>query len=385
MRVLILTADYPPIEGGIGSVTLEVSRELAALGHEVTVVAPYFPGMADFDDGEPVRVVRFKGYGLGWARVLPMALKSFPLFKECDLVLAVNVSHGGLLAWLGKRWWKRPYVTFAYAYEFLKFEGRWPIHALLRRIYRGGLVTVAISDFTRRNLERFGVDADGIATVFPGAPPARPVSAAMLARVRDAYELEAGPVVLAVGRFVPRKGHLCLVRAFPEVLEHFPQAQLVMVGRGPMRERCREHGTGLGIEGQVQCPGYVEDDELAALYHLSTLFALPTGEDEAGQVEGFGLVFSEAHAYGKPVIAGHSGGVSDAVQHEKTGLLVPPDSPAALAEAIVSLLRDPAKAQRLGEAGQRRVHEELNWKVFTRRVLEAAGVLAEPAEDAADE
>ncbi|MBX7259463.1 MAG: glycosyltransferase, partial [Candidatus Hydrogenedentes bacterium] len=73
---VILTADYPPIEGGISTVALNVTRELAAAGWKVTVVAPHFPGMEEFDRAEPAQVVRFRGYGLGPLRVVPMAIRS---------------------------------------------------------------------------------------------------------------------------------------------------------------------------------------------------------------------------------------------------------------------------------------------------------------------
>ena len=72
MNILIPTADYPPIEGGISTVTVQLARNLAAMGHAVTVVAPHFDGQEDLDDEEPCEVVRYKGYGLRWFRFLPM-------------------------------------------------------------------------------------------------------------------------------------------------------------------------------------------------------------------------------------------------------------------------------------------------------------------------
>ena len=124
------------------------------------------------------------------------------------------------------------------------------------------------------------------------------------------------------------------------------------------------------MEGFVHLPGYLPDDTLQALYQTCTCFALPTGEDEDGQVEGFGLVFTEAHAHGKPVVAGRSGGVVDAVLHEKTGLLVPPGNPEKLAEALRRILENPDLAEALGSAGKKRVQEQLNWDVFAEKLIE---------------
>ncbi len=373
LRILIPTVDYPPIEGGIATVAYRLSRELAALGHDVTVVAPHFPGMEDFDAAEPARVLRFPGYGLGCFRLVPFLHKTWPFLRESDLVLAINVAYGGLLSRLGKARYATPYVAFAYAYEFLKYEKSWGIVPLLRSVYRGAETVVAISHFTRDHLERFGIASSRVCVIPPGAPPAREVAPKALAKLRTRYELGDSKIVLAVGRFMPRKGHLTLVHAMPRLLEQCPNTHLIMAGRGDTRAACLAKAAALGLEGQVHCPGYVDEDELAALYATCDLFALPTGEDAKGQVEGFGLVFAEAHAYGKPVVAGRAGGVVDAVLDGETGLLVPPENPEALASAIASLLHDPRRARRMGEAGKRRVREELNWAVFTRRVLEAAG------------
>jgi len=194
--------------------------------------------------------------------------------------------------------------------------------------------------------------------------------------VRDRLGLGTDRYVFAVGRFVPRKGQERLVRAMPRILEACPNTRLVLVGRGPCEAACREKARALGIEGLVHFAGRADDATLAALYQDCALFALPTGTDANGQVEGFGLVFTEAHAYGKAVVAGHSGGVADAVRHGETGLLVAGENVDAVADAVIGLLRDEALARRLGEAGKRRVAEELNWRVFTERVLARAGVEA---------
>ncbi|MFP6581213.1 MAG: glycosyltransferase, partial [Candidatus Hydrogenedentota bacterium] len=100
MKIAIPTADYPPIEGGISSVSLHLSRALAALGHEVTVIAPWFPDMKSFDHDEPVEVLRFRGYGLSWFRFFPMFRAALSPMHRADLVLAINISYGGIMAWL---------------------------------------------------------------------------------------------------------------------------------------------------------------------------------------------------------------------------------------------------------------------------------------------
>jgi len=367
MRILIPTIDFPPIEGGISTVCLRLARELAACGHDVTVLAPWFPGVGEFDGTEPYTVARFKGYGLG-------VLRFFPLFaamrgRDADVVLAINVAYGGIAAWLlGHR-----YLCFAYAYEFLKFQRVPPLRGLLRRVYTGAVGTVAISEFTRASLADFGVAEQSITVAYPGADAPAPRDDARIAALRQSLSLSAGPLVLSVGRFIARKNHRALVDAWPRVLERVPGAQLVMAGRGPERDACTARAQALGVAHAVHCPGYLDDADIAQLYHACDLFALPNGEDGSGHVEGFGLVFAEAAASAKPSIAGDSGGAREAVLHGETGLLVNARDTDALAEALITLLTDTPLRERMGNAARARVELELNWQRFTVGVLKAAG------------
>ena len=373
MRILIPTADYPPIEGGISSVTVHVARELARLGHDVTVVAPHFPDTMDFDAAEPVRVKRYRGYALGPLRLLPMLAATWPLARDTDLLLAINVASGGIIGYAAARHFRKPYVVFAYAYEFLKFQNSPLPAALLRAVYAHAKRVIAISGFTRDSLAAFGVDPAKTAVVFPGAPAAHPLAPEALEVLKAHFTVDTPHLIFAVGRFMPRKGHATLLRAMPRILEEFPDALLVMAGQGPMMRSVVPLAYDLGVREHVLFPGRLSDDEVAGLYQACEVFALPTGAGPRGQVEGFGLVFSEAHAYGKPVVAGRSGGVVDAVLDGETGILVEPDDPDATADAILRLMRDPALARRMGEAGRQRVEQELNWETFTRRMLAAAG------------
>jgi len=371
VRILVPTADYPPIEGGISSVALHVSRTLAEMGHEVTLVAPYFADQEGFDAAEPVRVIRYRGYGLGWLRFGPMLAAAWPQVARTDLILGINVAYGGVIGRLARKRHGTPYVTFGYGYEFLKFRGKPLFAGLIRKAYAGSTAVVAISRYTREGLVSFGVPAERIRVIRPGAAPAQDFSDDELAAVRHKFVLDADRIILGVGRFVPRKGHVTLVRAMPRILERCPDASLVLVGRGPALSEAVQTAGALGVRERVLFPGRVSDRDLAALYAACEVFALPTGEGARGQIEGFGLVFAEANAYGKPVVAGRSGGVVDAVEDVVTGLLVEPEDPDAAADAIGSLLEDRELARRLGENGRRRVAEELNWTAFTEGLLEA--------------
>jgi phosphatidylinositol alpha-1,6-mannosyltransferase len=369
IRFLVVTVDYPPIEGGISTVAANVSRELASLGHEVTVIAPRVNGRDADGPDPPVRVIRFGGYRLGWLRLLPLVRAAWPHVPHHDFIVCLNVAYGGLFGLLAKTLFGAHYAVFAYGFEFLKFKRVLPVAWLYRLIYGQARKVIAISGFTRESLIEFGTRKTKIVTILPGARSETPVSADRINDVRNRYVLEGRRVILAVGRLVPRKGHLALIRAMPYVLDREPNAHLVVVGRGPAVSSCSREAVKLGVRGHVTFAGRLPDEDVAALYALCDVFALPTGEEAGGHVEGFGLVFAEAQAFGKPVVAGLSGGVTDAVIDGETGLLVEPENPQQLADAVSSLLSNPDLSRRLGENGRRRVERELNWREFTRKLI----------------
>lgn len=374
LRVLVVTADYPPIEGGISTVTVQLSRELARQGLLVTVVAPRMPGCETFDQEEPIRIFRFGGYWMGWLRLLPMLWCARRLIAHNDLVIAMNVAYGGVIGLMARSFFGVPYATLAYGYEFLKFARFRPAAMFVRYLYAQSRSVIAISQFTRDELIKFGVPGGKVAVVLPGADREPDVDPDALAIVRQRYPLEGRRIILSVGRMVPRKGHLALVRAMPRVRKRVPNAHLVIIGQGPMISACSRAADRMGVRDHVTFAGRLPDAWVQAFYSLCDVFALPASAGAKGQVEGFGLVCSEAHAHGKPVVAGATGGLPEAVLHNQTGLLVDPSDPEAIADALVTVLADANVALHLGEYGRQRVERELNWRQFTSKMLAVLGI-----------
>ena len=368
VRIVMVTADWPPIEGGISTVAYQTGHALAELGHELTVVAPYSPQMQECGAAQPFRVIRFRGYRIGWLRLFPMLAFSWRHVRRAELVLAMNIANGGVIAWLSRLFGGAQYVTFAYAYEFLRFRRVPFVRMILRSVYRRSATVIAISQFAADALAAFRVPPEHICVAHPGAPRPLPVSDDAINSINDRFVLGDGPVVLAVGRFIARKGHETVVRAWPRVLAVHPNAVLVLTGRGPRLPYASRTALELGVRDSMRLTGYLSDADVAALYRRCSVFALPTGAVGEGDVEGYGLVFTEANAYGKPVVAGRSGGTVEAVVDGETGLLVEPDDPEAVTDAILKLLDNPDVAAAMGEAGRRRA-EAQTWRAFAEAVL----------------
>ena len=164
-----------------------------------------------------------------------------------------------------------------------------------------------------------------------------------------------------MSRLVPRKGQDTLIRGMGLLRSLVPGAVLLIAGDGPDRLRLE----GLAREappGSVVFAGEVPDADLPAHYAACDVFAVPCRSRWMGlEVEGFGIVFLEAGASRKPVVAGRSGGAGEAVEDEATGLLVEGDEPKATALAVAQLLTDGTRAERFGRAGRSRVEREFTW------------------------
>jgi glycosyltransferase involved in cell wall biosynthesis len=159
------------------------------------------------------------------------------------------------------------------------------------------------------------------------------------------------PIVLSVGRLIPGKGGAELVQALPRVLAEAP-CRLRLVGAGPELSRLQALASELGVEDSVELPGYLEGSDLARQYRQATIFALPTS-----LAEGFPLSILEAMAAGLPVVTTPSRGPADHLVEGRNALLVPPGDLAALAAALIRLLRDAKLRRRMGAANRETVRE----------------------------
>lgn len=174
-------------------------------------------------------------------------------------------------------------------------------------------------------------------------------------------EEQGGFTVLTVCRFYPRKRLDVLLRAAALLRPRIPDLQIRVVGGGPQASKLRRLWRKLELEATVLWLGDVSQGDLAREYQRADVFCLPSVQ------EGFGIVFLEAMAAGKPIVAARAAAAPEVVRH---GLLVAPDSAEELAEAILRLYYDRDLARALGGEGQRAVLEYDAPRV-ARRFLEA--------------
>jgi glycosyltransferase involved in cell wall biosynthesis len=225
---------------------------------------------------------------------------------------------------------------------------------LTRRAARVVCITEALMRFNR---DVVGLPAGKLRTVHygldappePWGPPGGP-------------ELpDDAPVLLAIARLVPQKGVDVALEATAVVRERHPDVRLVVLGSGPLRHDLEELAARRGLSDAVAFPGRVGD--VAWWLRRAAMVVHPA------RWEGFGLALLEAMLCARPVVATAVSSIPEIVVDGETGLLVPPEDPRAFAAAVASLLDDPARADRLGEAGKARAREEFSVARMTERTL----------------
>jgi phosphatidylinositol alpha-1,6-mannosyltransferase len=179
-----------------------------------------------------------------------------------------------------------------------------------------------------------------------------------------------GSRIISVARFDPYKGIDVVLQAVKQLEASHPRIAYDVVGDGADRVRLQALAHLLGVTDRVRFHGRISEQQKADLLMQADLFVLPNRSD-AGEVEGFGLVFVEAGAWGLPAIAGADGGTTDAVVDGETGLLVDGTSVDAVSAVIARLLGDPESRLRMGRAGHERFWSLFVWDAAVAR-FEAA-------------
>jgi phosphatidylinositol alpha-1,6-mannosyltransferase len=190
---------------------------------------------------------------------------------------------------------------------------------------------------------------------------------------RPVTTLPSGTTLLSVARLIPRKGIDTVIRAMRALP---PDVTYRIVGSGADEPRLHQLAHSERVADRVTFLGRVDDPALADEYRRAAIFVLPARRTSEGDLEGYGLVYFEAAAWGRPVVAGRSGGEIDAVLDGQTGLLVNGESIDAVGEAIRSLLADPARLAALGAAGRLRVETSHNWRRAAARIDAALADIA---------
>jgi len=388
LNLLVITSTYPRHADDYAVPWMrETHRRLAEQGHQITVLAPSFKGLAShLLDG--IEVVRY--------RYAPKALETltheegatYKVRQAWRQILAIPyIIIGCLVAgWLAmtRRFdavhvhWpfphgmmgqvaafinRAPLVIMSHGAEFALARRKPWIKPFLRQSLRAADLRIANSSDTARHVEEIS-SCD--CTVLPYGTT---VSSTLVQP-----QTNDKPRVLFTGRLIERKGLEYLLQAVPSVLQQH-DAKFIITGNGDQRPRLEALCSELGLEQAVEFVGFLSKEDLQTEYARCDVWVNPGIVDSWGDAEGLGVGSIEAYNYHKPVIASAVGGIPDTVIDGETGYLVPQKDITALASAICNLLAQPEKARQFGRNGYQFALRTFSWD----RIIEKMELLYELA------
>ena len=389
---LLVTSIFPPIRGGSAVVYDNLGRYGSG---RVAVLAPYrhyqtghvLVGWRDHDRAAPypiyrIELLRPREYNPTsklqslWRYVridIPLKLRILwnirkIVLKEKIKILCIGELNSG--SWIGpyaRLLWGCKIINYIHGEEVTSkaqytFFGR----SKEKYLNRADAV-VAVSNFTREALIELTQTASSkIEVIYNGVDLERFQVSSPNPKLIARYGLAEKRVLLSVGRLVPRKGIDHTIEALPRLLQRHPDLHYLVVGDGPYRGQLQQRVAELGLGQCVTFTGPVEDNELREHYALCDLFVMPNRDMPDGDTEGFGLVFLEANACGKPVVGGRAGGAVEAVQDGVNGLLVDGQSSDSIAAAVERLLDDRGLYDHLRQCGLE-IARRSGWQIRTQQ------------------
>ncbi len=415
----MLSGEYPPRWGGMGSTVFHLSGALAKMGHKVTVITRSDPkarrdsSLIPKQDGVNVRMVKWAKIPMAFTRSYGKhALKDLLALHQRDPVDAVHV-HAPMISWTPKQFakvraeignvttslhgswlgerdgmvraakfgesatWKNPndLAILLTAKYYAKYE---------RAAVRGSTICVPNSEATKRDFElrynppenwraevvRWGVDVEMFRPQNHDDEDSQIAHEEMRRRFGQPDELALSgsaetktPLLLAVGRLAGRKGFRTLLRSMPKIIAENPKTHLVIVGRGHMRKTLLKQAKKLGIENAVTIESGMPFSALAQLFRSADLCVYPS------LYEGQGLIPLEAMASGTPCATVDDGPLPEMVD-ESVGALFEVGDPESLAREVNLLLSNPEKRALFAEAGRKRVISEYTYDLNAAKYAE---------------
>lgn len=353
MNILIITWNFPPQYGGISTYIEKCAFHLSVLGHNVTVLAP---GKENNKGKYKYKVIRYKqnkilssieptcktiniilrekieivllGHAMATTAFGALVLKRFNMIKLAIMVQGYDLVYsrrGVIDKWVSN-------LLFKYA-DILLPNSEYVKKLLVNKVRTKGYIYVSHP----------GVDLPG--------------------ENNNSCEKSSDTInCLTVCNLVSGKGLTDLIKAFDLVVKKHSNAHLNIVGKGPLYDELLDLIKALKLENKVTLTGSVEDTVLKNYYCKCNLFVLASTVDSDNRCEGYGIVLLEAASYGKPVIGTRSGGIPETFINGITGLLVKPNNPDAVAQAIIKLINDKELRINMGRNGRERVKKELVWE-----------------------
>ncbi len=345
-RILICANSYPPQLGGLATYSSQLALPLAKLNFNITVLAPASPAHKSFDIERPYNILRYSS--------------KIDLYQKClfemlraDLIFIVQRGNYLTIAYHINKILCRPYVVALHGHEVQSRKRK----SIVKKMNHASAL-VPGSTYAANHFKGLGVNPSLLTVINHGTTPIIKNNV----DVRAKYNLDGKLIILTVARLTKHKGQDHLLKSLPKILKAIPNAHYLMVGDGPDKEYLENLAFHqLNLREKVTFAGAISNENVAACYHECDVFAMISRQYE-NSVEGFGIAFLEAGYAGKAVVGGDSGGIPDAVERDKMGILVNPNDLDEIALAIIDLLQNKNKRTEYGKNGRNRVLKGFTWE-----------------------
>lgn len=358
MKTLLFTLEYPPFKGGVANYYGNLAK------HWSKIAAAHL-GLNERDEASKLTVLNNNNGALLKKWVYPQWIPSF--LQLSSVVKKQNIKHiivghilplGTVACWHYKKT-GIPYSVVLHGMDFALAMKPGRKQIMAKRILRNATNIICSNKYTAELVyKHLGKEVSGkIFVVHPGINPQVEIDESKLEQIRRQYNTDNKNVIFSCGRLEERKGFQNVIKLMPEISQSILDAHYFIAGDGPLKMEILESSMN---NKNITYLGRISDAERDAWISLCDLFVMPSYSNGA-DFEGFGIVYLEANILKKPVIAGNSGGVPEAVEDGVSGLLVEPQDLNAIKEAIIKILSNPSLREKLGRCGQDRAIEKFNW------------------------
>lgn len=379
LSVMMLSWEYPPrVIGGISPHIYFLSKHLAKQDVKVYVITCDFPGAPAHEVVDGVEIYRVDSYKnpspdfATWVYLMNMNMQkeAAALMRTISKKVDVIHAHDWLVANAGiglKHIFRKPLLVTMHSTEMGRRDG---LHTTAERMiheteawlnYEAWKV-ICCSEYMISHVRYvFGLPNDKLVMIPNGVNTANYDGIDLeCSQFRNQYALPEEKIVLFVGRLVYEKGVHVLINAVPKILSKV-NAKFIIVGSGYMKEQLLNIVRSMGLEHKVLFEGFMDEMSLLKLQKCSDVSVVPS------LFEPFGIVALEAMAARSPVVASDTGGLSEIIEHDVTGVKVYSNNPDSLAWGITKVLLDQEYAKRIKENAYRRVHEKYNWEKIAQQ------------------
>jgi phosphatidyl-myo-inositol dimannoside synthase len=375
-KYLVLTELFLPTKGGTAVWFAEVYPRLGGKG--IHIITAAVPGSEEVDASHRNTIHRLSLARVPWLKPesLLMYLRFFTralrlaATRRFDAIHAGRALPEGFVAWLVARLTWHKVVIYAHGEELTTW-GNGAKYKLMRFALRHADFVIANSEFTRDQLLRMGVQPPTIRLIYPGVDTERFRPGLETRDLKAGIALSEGEkLVLSVGRLQKRKGFDTVIRCIARLADAGYSVKYALIGIGEQLDDLKALSKEVGVEHLVHFLGHVPENDLPRWYCACDVFAMPNREIN-GDNEGFGMVFVEAAACGKPAIAGIDGGTGSAVEDGITGFRVNGNDVQAVYSRLLEVVSDGALGKKLGQAAMKRAIAEMSWS----RVAESSAAI----------